>query len=261
MVGMGGGFRVSVRFPVSGVPDLTSIDLGRLGYEAAYAEQCRRVAEVEAGRASGGLARGGFLLTVEHDPVITVSRRAGAATHLLATPAQLEAAGVKVAETDRGGDITYHGPGQLVMYPILDINLYNLGVHDYMRLLEDAVIDTCGTFGLAVGREQGATGVWTAREPRAKVCAMGVRFRRWVSMHGLAINVRTNLSHFGLIVPCGLVGRGVTSLERELGESCPSMDRVREVLDGALRARLSEAWRVAREKRANASATSEPRGR
>lgn len=231
-----------------------------MDYGAAYEEQCRRVAEVEALRAAGGPLRGGFLLAVEHDPVITVSRRAGAGSHLLATPAQLASAGVAVAETDRGGDITYHGPGQLVMYPILDINLYNLGVHDYMRLLEDAVIDTCGTFGLAAGREQGATGVWTLREPRAKVCAMGVRFRRWVSMHGLAINVRTNLSHFALIVPCGLADREVTSLERELGEACPSMGRVREVLDGALRARLATAWRVALQKRADASATSAPQG-
>lgn len=246
---------------MSGVPNVTSIDLGRLGYEAAYEEQCRRVAEVEAGRTSGGPPRGGFVLTVEHDPVITVSRRAGAGSHLLATREELAAAGVMVAETDRGGDITYHGPGQLVVYPILDINLYNLGVHDYMRLLEDAVIDTCGALGLVAGREPGATGVWTVGEPRAKVCAMGVRFRRWVSMHGLAINVRTNLSHFGLIVPCGLVGRSVTSLERELGGACPSMGRVREVLDSALRARLREAWRVALEKRAKASATSEPRGR
>lgn len=241
---------------MSGVPDVTSIDLGRLGYEAAYEEQCRRVAEVEAARASGGPPRGGFLLSVEHDPVITVSRRAGAGANLLATPEQLAAAGVTVAETDRGGDITYHGPGQLVMYPILDINLYNLGVHDYMRLLEDAVIDTCAALGVSAGREQGATGVWTLREPRAKVCAMGVRFRRWVSMHGLAINVRTNLGHFGLIVPCGLAGRDVTSLERELGEACPSMERVRQVLEGSLRARLEGAWRVALEKRAKAAATS-----
>lgn len=245
---------------MSGVPDVTSIELGRLGYEAAYEEQCRRVADVEASRASEGPRRGGFVLSVEHDPVITVSRRAGAAKHLLATPGQLAAAGVSVAETDRGGDITYHGPGQLVMYPILDINLYNLGVHEYMRLLEDAVIDACAMLGLPAGREQGATGVWTLREPRAKVCAMGVRFRRWVSMHGLAMNVRTDLTHFGLIVPCGLAGRAVTSLERELGESCPSMERVREVLTGALTARLSEAWGVAVEKRAKAAATSVPQG-
>lgn len=231
-----------------------------MGYEAAYEEQCRRVAEVEVSRAAGGPPRGGFLLAVEHDPVITVSRREGAGSHLLATPAQLASAGVAVAETDRGGDITYHGPGQLVMYPILDINLYNLGVHDYMRLLEDAVIDTCGAFGLAAAREQGATGVWTLREPMAKVCAMGVRFRRWVSMHGLAINVRTNLSHFALIVPCGLAGRGVTSLEHELGAACPSMGRVREVLDGSLRARLATAWRVALRKRADATATSGSQG-
>ncbi|MCC6950111.1 MAG: lipoyl(octanoyl) transferase LipB [Phycisphaerales bacterium] len=242
-------------------PAVTSLDLGRLGYEAAYEAQCRRVADVEASRAAGGPPQGGFLLTVEHNPVITVSRRAGAGSHLLATTAQLASAGVAVAETDRGGDITYHGPGQLVMYPILDINLYNLGVHDYMRLLEDAVIDTCEAFGLSTGREQGATGVWTLREPRAKVCAMGVRFRRWVSMHGLAINVRTNLSHFSLIVPCGLAGREVTSLERELGAACPTMGRVREVLDGALRARLGTAWHVALRKRADASATSEVRGR
>lgn len=220
-------------------------DLGRLGYAPAYDIQAARVAAVLEAREAGS-PRAGFLLLVEHDPVVTVSRRPGAAAHLLATPELLAARGVDVQTTDRGGDITYHGPGQLVAYPILDLSLLSLGLHDYMRLLEDAVMDVCGRFGVATAREAGATGVWVPQPAPpftapAKIAAMGVRLRRWVSMHGLALNVTTDLSHFGLIVPCGLVGRPVTSLERELGRACPGMDEVRGALVDALGARVDAA--------------------
>lgn len=183
------------------------------------------------------------LLLVEHDPpVITVSARKTARQHLVATPDMLARAGVEVCETDRGGDITYHGPGQLVVYPILDLNTLTLRLHGYMRLLEQVIIDTLARFGIEGHRDQTATGVWVGG---SKICAMGVRVSRWVTMHGLALNVTTNLDHFNLIVPCGLVGRGVTSMARELGEACPSMDHVKEVVVACFSARVGESGRTA----------------
>lgn len=216
-------------------------------YADAYEVQRRALEEVIGARDSGAPEPGRIVL-VEHEPVVTVSRRAGAGSHLVATPEMLARAGVEVAETDRGGDITYHGPGQLVAYPILDLNTLNLGLHDYMRLLENAVITTCARFGVPTMRDPGATGVWTVRDgkPGAKIAAMGVRVRRWVSMHGLALNVRTNLDHFALIVPCGLHGRAVTSLEREMGKGCPTMEEVKRALVVELTARIGAARKRAR---------------
>ena len=235
------------------------IDLGCSRYADAYAEQTRHLEEVIAARDVA--TQPGRILLVEHNPVITISRRAGAAAHLLATPELLARAGVELAETDRGGDITYHGPGQLVVYPILDLNALNLGLHDYMRLLEDAVISACARFGVPTRRDPAATGVWTDRNgaPHAKIAAMGVRVRRWVSMHGLALNVATNLEHFNLIVPCGLHGRPVTSLQRELGDRCPTMDQVRRMLVEELLAAIDDAASRAASKRAAAPpASAEP---
>jgi lipoyl(octanoyl) transferase len=212
-----------------------------MAYREAYRAQCDHVEEVLAAREAGE-PEPGRVLVVEHDPVITVSRRAGAAANLIATPAMLAQQGVAVEETDRGGDITYHGPGQLVVYPILDLNLLNLGLHAYMRLLEDVVIATCAEFRVPAHRDPAATGVWVSPEgigleagggDSAKICAMGVRVRKWVSMHGLALNVRTNLEHFRLIVPCGLAGRPVTSLERECvarAVAVPRLELAGEVL-------------------------------
>ena len=187
------------------------------------------------------------LLLVEHDPpVITISRRQGARQHLIATDAQLRMAGIEVTETDRGGDITYHGPGQLVVYPILDLNAIGLRLASYMRFLEQNVIDVLARFGVEGMRDQStppATGVWVqscdahglqsvGEASAKKICALGVRVSKWVSLHGLALNVTTNLEHFNLIVPCGLVGRSVTSMERELAASggCPSMDEVKRAM-------------------------------
>lgn len=227
-------------------------DLGRLPYGEAFAQQRRVQREVIAARDSeeeGGRFR---LLLVEHEPpVITVSRRKGARSHLIASPEQLAAAGVEVAETDRGGDITYHGPGQLVAYPILDLNALGLRLHGYMRFLEQAAINTLARWGIEGRRDPEATGVWVSTpESRgdAKICAMGVRVARWVSMHGLALNVRTNLEHFNLIVPCGLTGRRVTSMAEQLGEDrCPAMAAVKDELVAQLRAGIEE--RIAATKR------------
>ena len=230
------------------------IDLGRMGYRGAYELQCAHLEEVLAARAAG-TPEWGRVLVVEHEPVITVSRRKGAREHLVATAAQLSDAGVAVEETDRGGDITYHGPGQLVVYPILDLNSLMLGLHDYMRLLEQAVIDACAVFGVKGVRDAGATGVWVDHHGvMSKIAAMGVRVRKWVSMHGLALNVEPDLSHFQLIVPCGLAGRPVTSLRELLGEGCASMDEVRSVLVGALERLVVERAERARAHRGDEAA-------
>lgn len=235
---------------------LEEVDLGQLAYEAAYRVQSERVEQVVAAREARGDM--GTLYFVEHvPPVITVSRRPAAASHLLASAEQLQTLGIQVCETDRGGDITYHGPGQLVAYPILDLNIFNLGLHEYMRFLEQAVIDTCAQFGIEAHRDSSATGVWV---DDAKICAMGVRVRKWVSMHGLAINVHTDLSHFGHIVPCGLAGRPVTSLQKLLGPACPSLPQVREVLAAHLHRQLLSLAHAAKERRAAnaAAAAGEP---
>ncbi|HZW10921.1 MAG TPA: lipoyl(octanoyl) transferase LipB [Phycisphaerales bacterium] len=216
------------------MPCLRHIDLGSLGYREAYDLQCLHLEEVLAARAAG-TPEWGRVLLVEHDPVITISGRKGAEANLIASPDTLARAGVSVERTDRGGDITYHGPGQLVAYPILDLNALGLNLHGYMRLLEQAVIDTCAAFGVEGRRDPGATGVWVEHEGvTAKVAAMGVRVRRWISMHGLAVNVTTDLRHFQLIVPCGLAGRPVTSLAQILGDRCPAMGDAKAELTSAL---------------------------
>ena len=240
--------------------DLRVRDLGRLNYAEAFALQKRLQTDVIESRASGRETADGAtgvvcLLLVEHDPpVITISRRPGARRHLLATDDALAKAGVEVAETDRGGDITYHGPGQLVVYPILDLNRFGLRIDSYMRMLEQIVMDVLSQFGIAGERDPKATGVWVKSHDKAqglpslgfengahsKICAMGVRVSRWVTMHGLALNVCTNLEHFNLIVPCGLAGRSVTSMRRELGESCPAMDDVKRALVARFESELRE---------------------
>jgi lipoyl(octanoyl) transferase len=201
--------------------------LGRVAYRPAWALQ-RRVQErlIRAKRAgeAGGLPH--VLLLVEHPPVFTLGKR-GDARHVLLPEAALAARGAEVVPVDRGGDVTFHGPGQLVAYPILDLDRLRYpdggrgtDIHRYLRELEEAVIRTCADYGLAAGRVPGRTGVWIgpdAAGPERKVCAFGVRSSRWVTMHGLALNLSTDLSWFGLIVPCGIADRGVTSLARELG--------------------------------------------
>ncbi len=213
-------------------PVITVHDLARMPYARAYELQREHHEAVLAGRDTGSpeIAR---LLLVEHDPVVTVSRRPSAREHLLATPEMLARHGVDVQQTDRGGDITYHGPGQLVCYPIVDLNRLKLKPVEHVRLLERAIIGTLDAFGLETVQDGTATGVWlpdAADNPERKIAAIGVRVRRWVSLHGLAINVTTNLDHFKLIVPCGLAGRPVTSMHAELGDACPNMDDVKKAL-------------------------------
>jgi len=168
-----------------------------------------------------------FLL--EHaPPVVTVTRRVGAADHVLASDALLARHGIERVETDRGGDVTYHGPGQLVAYPILDLQRLGLKVHPYVRWLEQCVIDALAVDGIVGVRDPSATGVWVGEGGAAdrKIAAIGVRLSRFVSMHGFALNVAPDLAHFELIVPCGLQ-RPVTSLAAELGPRAPSLDAVK----------------------------------
>jgi lipoyl(octanoyl) transferase len=160
-----------------------------------------------------------YLLFCEHPPVYTLGKSSTTA-HLLASETTLQAQGVAFYATNRGGDITYHGPGQLVVYPILDLENFFMDIHRYLRLLEEVVIATLEDFGLSGGRIQGLTGVWIDHEdgPRAqKVCAIGVRTSRWVTMHGLALNVNTDLSYFDQIIPCGIQDKKVTSMAVLLG--------------------------------------------
>lgn len=236
-------------------------DLGRMGYAEAYALQTARHAEVLASRVSGGEASIGTLLLVEHDPVITVTARPGAAEHVVAPPELLRRHGIEIAQTDRGGDVTYHGPGQLVVYPIVDLNALNCRIVDYLRLLEDLVIRVLADLGIEGRRDPGATGVWAMDEGNlAKVCAMGVRVRRWVTMHGLALNVDPDLTHFQLIVPCGLHGRPVSSLRRLLGERCPGMDEVKEMLGRRATEMFAARAALAAARRGDHSSMSEPGG-
>ena len=163
------------------------------------------------------------LLFVQYPHTITLGR-GGKSEHLLATASDLERRSVSYCETDRGGDITYHGPGQLVSYPILDLKELRRDIDWYLRSLESCVIETLADFGTPSKRVAGATGVWVGEE---KIAAIGVRTSQWVTSHGIALNVNTDLGYFDLIVPCGLRSRGVTSLARILGRTAPAMHEVR----------------------------------
>ena len=157
------------------------------------------------------------LLLVEHPPVFTLGK-SGKIEHLLLKEEALKPKGIKFFKTNRGGDITFHGPGQLVGYPILDLDNFFTDIHKYLRYLEEIIIKTLLDFGLKSTRGDGETGVWLDLDtPFArKICAMGVRASRWVTMHGFALNINTDLSYFDYIVPCGIKGKKVTSLSKEL---------------------------------------------
>ena len=189
----------------------------------------------------------GTILTVEHPPVYTLGKH-GHRSNMLASEERLRALGADFYAIDRGGDITFHGDGQIVVYPILDLERLGIGLREYIDALEQSVIDTLAPYGIRAGRSHGASGVWlgqgaeygpdgstSAAEssatagPLRKICAIGVRASRFVTMHGLALNVTTDLQWFNNINPCGFTDRGVTSMQRELG-SAPAIDRVREEL-------------------------------
>lgn len=172
----------------------------------------------------------GTLLLVEHPPVYTLGK-SGRAENLLVSERELTRLGASFFRIDRGGDITFHGPGQLVGYPILDLERLGMGLRDYIEALEEAVIRTVARYGIRGGRIRGASGVWLDAESAAprKICAIGVRASRYVTMHGFALNVTTDLRWFDRIHPCGFVDRGVTSIARETGSE-PSMEEVKELV-------------------------------
>lgn len=183
--------------------------LGVVPYSEALALQRALVEERRAERIPD------LLLLLQHPPVITLGVKGdGGRGHVLATPAALEAHGVELHEAGRGGDVTYHGPGQIVGYPILDLKPDRQDVHRYVRDLEEVMIRVCAEFGVTAGRIKGLTGTWVGGD---KIGAIGVKISRWITSHGFAFNVNTNLEHFQLIVPCGIEGHGVTSLRRLTG--------------------------------------------
>lgn len=213
---------------------LSHIPLQCLGYDQAYELQQLHHTHILNARKTDK-AELGRVLMIEHPPIITVTRRPDAPGHVIATESQLAAAGVQLHQTDRGGDVTYHGPGQLVAYPIIDLNAAKMRIHDYIRALEHAVIDTLATYNIVGSTDPTATGVWVApadnptlhfeSDQPAKVCAIGVRVRKWITLHGLALNLNPDMDHYTLLVPCGLAGRPVTSITQLLGvDQSPTLE-------------------------------------
>ena len=202
------------------------LDVRRLGivpYREALALQRALVEARRANRVSD------LLLLLQHPPVITLGVRGdGGRSHIVADAGRLAEMGVEVSDTGRGGDVTYHGPGQVVGYPILDLRPDRCDVHRYVRSLEDVLIRTCAGYGVPARRIDKLTGVWVGN---AKIGAIGVRISRWITSHGFAFNVTTDHDHFDLIVPCGIADRGVTSLAQVLGREV-AIDDVAEALGG-----------------------------
>ena len=187
--------------------------LGVVEYQDALVLQRALVEDRKAGRIPD------VLLILQHPAVITVGVKGdGGRSNVVATDDRLAALGIQIHETGRGGDVTYHGPGQVVGYPILDLKPDRCDVHRYVRDIEELMIRTCADHGVAAGRIAGLTGTWVGAE---KIGAIGIRISKWVTSHGFAFNVSTNLEHFQLIVPCGISDRGVTSLDRASGRRVP----------------------------------------
>lgn len=208
-------------------------DLGLADYQAVWDLQrdlFRQTIDqkIQNRRNNTNIATTHHLLLVEHPPVITMGK-SGKDEHLLLDKQRLEDLNIQYFKIDRGGDITFHGPGQVVGYPILDLDHFFTDIHKYLRLLEQTIINTLSDFGLSASRSSGETGVWLDVDtPFArKICAMGVRASRWVTMHGFALNVNTDLSAFEHIVPCGIQGKGITSMAREL-DSVVDIDQVKK---------------------------------
>ncbi len=197
---------------------LTAIQLGQTDYDEAFALQKELGARVSASSER-------FLILVNHPPVVTIGR-GGTDRHIVASSESLEKRGIAVHEVDRGGDVTFHGPGQIVGYPIIDLRERRRDIHRYLRDLESVIIKTARRFSVRAGRAKGLTGVWVGKE---KLAAIGVAVRRWVTYHGFALNVNTDLDYFGVIVPCGITDRSVTSMAELLGSRVDEQE-VRDVL-------------------------------
>lgn len=203
---------------------LSVIDWGRTPYRDAWSRQDELVSQRIAGEISD------TLVFTEHDPVYTIGLRGGAEANLMWQSDRLAREGIDVVKTNRGGDITYHGPGQIVGYPIVSL-AHRKDLHAYLRFLEQVMIDSLGSLGLAVSRREGKTGIWLGTR---KIAALGVAVRRWVAYHGFALNVNTDLQHFTGIVPCGIAPTDgtVTSMAKELGRDIDSNEVKRVLANG-----------------------------
>ena len=238
-------------------------DLGRMGYSECWdlqrslfdralnakrnggakeggEEAAQSAASVAENKADDlGAYEAGWLLLVEHNPVYTLGK-SGKSENMLVSEAYLRSIGAEFFHIDRGGDVTFHGPGQVVGYPILDLEQVGIGLREYIDSIEGAVIDLCAEYGIVAGRVEGASGVWldggTSRA--RKICAIGVKSSRYVTMHGFALNVNTDLRYFNHINPCGFADRGVTSLQKELGREV-SMEEVKEKVINHLSKKLN----------------------
>jgi len=210
----------------SGNRTVNFIHLGEIDYKSAWEYQDRLFLETVNQKVVNRKLREdeqvitrNYLIFCAHPHVYTLGRM-GDENHLLLNHEQLVKRGAQFYRINRGGDITYHGPGQIVCYPILDLHHFFTDIHKYMRYLEEAVIETLGYYGITAARIDGLTGVWLPEDARGgarKICALGVKASRWVTMHGLALNVNTDLSYFNDIVPCGIQDKSVTSMAKELG--------------------------------------------
>ena len=212
-------------------------DLGRMNYKSAWDYQEKLFQEViqrkieQRNHPNQDFQQKHYLLFVEHSPVYTLGK-SGSMKNLLINQDTLNKKQISFFKINRGGDITYHGPGQIVGYPIIDLDYFFTDIGRYLRFLEEAVILTLNDYGIIAGRSKGETGVWL--EPHSpsrarKICAIGVRCSRWVTMHGFAFNVNTDLSYFQFIIPCGIDNKSVTSMEKELGRKV-NMEEVKEKL-------------------------------
>jgi lipoyl(octanoyl) transferase len=220
---------------MSDLPKVEWQDLGLVDYQEAWKLQeslFQRTIQQKISARSGleFQTTRNYLLFCEHPHVYTLGK-SGAQENLLLDSSELDAVNARFYKINRGGDITYHGPGQLVMYPVFDLDYFFTDIHKYMRCLEEAVILTLRDFGIEAGREDGLTGVWI--EPQSKnsrkICAMGVKSSRWVTMHGIGFNVNTDLHYFSHIIPCGIEDKAVTSLQKEMGNAL-DMANVRRIL-------------------------------
>jgi len=194
-------------------------DWGLIPYSIAYEKQ-KELFEEALNAKSTGQKVNNTLIFCEHPHVITVGKN-GKFSNLLFSESYLKEQGVSLFHIDRGGDITYHGPGQLVVYPVLDLETFHLGLKSYIHLLEETIIRLLAIYGIKAERLAGATGVWLDTDnpqKTRKICAIGIKTSRYVSMHGLALNINTDLNYFRFINPCGFVDKGVTSMRVELGE-------------------------------------------
>ena len=205
-------------------------DLGRMAYKAAWDFQ-EEMLNNKAEEKRNNKTPDNHLYFVEHNPVFTLGKN-GDAHNVLMSNEQLKELGIEYYHINRGGDITYHGPGQIVGYPIIDLDQFNTDLGWYLRSLEEVIILTLAEYGLKADRSPGETGVWLDPDKKGferKICAMGIRCSRWITMHGFALNVNTNLHYFDFIVPCGIQNKKVTSLEKDLGRKT-DMEEVKQKL-------------------------------